>query len=48
MVKLLRYNLEPLTLNINDISRVSAVHQSNIIVVMKNKKEYTGYLLQFQ
>ena len=48
MIKLLRYNLEPLTLNINDIDRVTAVHQSNIIVVMKNHKEHTGYLLRFE
>lgn len=45
--KLLRYNKEPLELNINYISRISGVSQSNVIVVMITGESYTGYMVQF-
>lgn len=45
--KLLRYNKEPLELDINQIARVSGVSQSNIIVIMTTGQTHTGYLLQF-
>ena len=45
--KLLSYNKEPLELDINQISRVSGICQSNIIVVMKTGETHTGYMFQF-
>lgn len=45
--KLLRYNKEPLELDINCISRISGVSQSNVIVAMINGESHTGYMVQF-
>ena len=45
--KLLRYNKEPLVLNVNQIDRISGVSQSNVIVIMKTGESHTGYLVQF-
>lgn len=46
-VKLLRYNKEPLEIDIESISRISGVSQSNVIVVLKTGESYTGYMIQF-
>lgn len=45
-IKLLRYNKEPLELDMNNVSRISGVSQSNIIVIMKTKESHIGYLIQ--
>lgn len=45
--KILRYNNEPLEIDVNSINRISGLSQSNIIVIMKNGESHTGYLIQF-
>ena len=42
---LLRYNMKPLELDISSIARITGISQSNIIVVMKDGKEHTGYMV---
>lgn len=43
--RLLRYNMKPLELDVSNIARITGVSQSNIIVVMKDGKEHTGYMV---
>ena len=45
--KLLAYNKEPLEIDISQISRISGVSQSNVIVVLKTGVSHTGYMVQF-
>lgn len=44
--KLLRYNKEPLELNMEQVSRISAVSQSNISVCMNTGETHLGYLIK--
>lgn len=46
--KLLRYNNSPIELNIDEIARISGISQSNVIVIMKNGTNYTGYMINFE
>lgn len=45
--KLLRYNQEPLDIDMNQVGRISGISQSNLIIIMKSGDSYTGYILQF-
>ena len=45
--KLLSYNKEPLEIDVNQITRISGISQSNVIVVLKTGVSHTGYMVQF-
>lgn len=44
---LLRYNKEPLKIEMDKVSRICGLSQSNLIVVMKNEETHTGYMFKF-
>ena len=46
-IKLLRYNREPLELDINQISTISGISQSNTLVVMKTGETHQGSMVKF-
>ena len=46
--KLLRYNNKPELLDLKNIARISGVSQSNVIIIMKDGTNHTGYLIQFE
>ena len=46
-IKLLRYNREPLELDVDKISTISGVSQSNTLVVMKTGETHQGSMVKF-
>lgn len=46
-IKLLRYNREPLKLDVNQISTISGISQSNTLVVMKTGETHQGSMVKF-
>lgn len=47
-IKLLRYNGEPLELDINQVSTISGISQSNTLVVMKTGETHQGSMVKFE
>lgn len=45
IMKLLRYNKEPIELEVDKIDRISGISQSNLIVVMTNGESHIGYMI---